>query len=87
LGHSAYQALDKHRIILGLRESQLPHLFGLVAASKCSGSEASQSAEPYVNRQKQLPVLMIPADPKGWESAVEELANILVPGIEKMMTC
>jgi len=82
LSRSAFRAIETHRTVLGLRGTNVPKISGLVVANCCSenglGGKAKQRAERHDAVANHLPVLIVPADPNGWESAVEELAQALI---------
>lgn len=67
---SAWDALQQHHTVLSLRKIGFPELRGMVVVSRL---EASQALFHDGNGHR-LPLLEVPADPRGWESAVEWLA-------------
>jgi hypothetical protein len=70
MASSAWDALQQHYKALSLRKIGFPELRGMVVVSRL---EASQELFHDGNRHR-LPLLEAPADPRGWESAVEWLA-------------
>lgn len=89
IGRSAFRAIETHRTVLGLRGRQVPEISALVVANRCSekgvACEADERAERRTATANQLPVLVAPANPVGWESAVEELAHLLVDSLGEMI--
>ena len=63
MAHSAWEALQHHR-------TRFSDLQGLVVVSRLESLQATF----HSGNGNRLPVLEAPADPRGWESAVEELA-------------
>ena len=80
IASSAWDALRQHYIILSLRR-RFPALRGMVVVSRL---EASQALFHDGNGHR-LPLLEVPADPRGWESAVEWLALGLDAIFEEML--
>jgi hypothetical protein len=70
MARSAGNALQQHYTILSSRRTGFPELRGLVVVSQL---ESLQAIFRNGNGGR-IPVLEAPADPLGWESAVEELA-------------
>ena len=70
IASSAWNALQQHYTVLSLRKIGFPELRGMVVVSRL---EASQALFHNGNGHR-LPLLEVPADPRGWESAVEWLA-------------
>ena len=80
IANSAWDALQQHYTVLSLRR-RFPALRGMVVVSRL---EASQALFHDGNGHR-LPVLEAPADPRGWDSAVEELALGLDTIFEDML--
>jgi len=70
IAHSAWKALQYHSTLLSSRRSGFPELQGMVIVSQLETRQATF----HRGHAQQHPVLQAPADPCGWESAVEELA-------------
>jgi uncharacterized protein DUF2357 len=78
---SARDALQEHYTFLSPRRIEFPELRGMIIVSRL---EASQAMFHEGNGHR-LPVLEAPADPRGWESAVEWLALGLDTIFEDML--
>ena len=70
MASSASDALQQHSHVLSLRKIGFPELKGMVVVSRL---EAPQALFHDGDRHR-LPLLEVPADPRGWDSAVEWLA-------------
>jgi hypothetical protein len=70
IAHSAWKALQHHYVFLSSRRTGFPELKGMVVISRLESLQATFRS----GGGERLPVLEAPADPRGWESAVEELA-------------
>ena len=70
MASSAWDALQQHSKDLSRRKIGFPELRGMVVVSRL---EVSQELFHDGNGHR-LPLLEAPADPRGWESAVEWLA-------------
>ena len=81
MASSASDALQQHYHVLSLRKIGFPDLKGMVVVSRL---EASQALFHDGNGHR-LPLLEVPADPRGWESAVEWLALGLDAIFEEML--
>jgi len=81
MASSASDALQQHYHVLSLRKIGFTDLKGMVVVSRL---EASQALFHDGNGHR-LPLLEVPADPRGWESAVEWLALGLDAIFEEML--
>jgi hypothetical protein len=70
MAHSAWEALQHHYTVLSSSRTRCPELKGLVVVSQLDSLQATF----HSGDEAPLPVLEAPADPRGWEFAVEELA-------------
>jgi hypothetical protein len=78
---SAWDALWEHYTFLSPRRIGFPELRGMIVVSRLEASQAIF----YEGNGHRLPVLEAPADPRGWESAVEWLALGLDSIFEDML--
>jgi uncharacterized protein DUF2357 len=81
MASAAWDALQQHYIVLSLRRRFPALIRGMVVVSRL---EASQALFHDGNGHR-LPLLEVPADPRGWESAVEWLALGLDAIFEDML--
>jgi hypothetical protein len=81
IASSAWDALQQHYTVLSLRKIGFPELRGMVVVSRL---EASRELFHDGNSHR-LPLLEVPADPRGWESAVEWLTLGLDAIFEDML--
>ena len=80
MASSAWEALQQHYTVLSLRR-RFPELRGMVVVSRLEASQALF----HDGNGHQIPILEVPADPRGWGSAVEELALGLDTIFEDML--
>jgi len=78
---SAWDALQEHDNFLRGRRIGFPALRGMIVVSRLEASQAMF----HEDNGHRLPVLEAPADPRGWESAVEWLALGLDTIFEDML--
>jgi hypothetical protein len=71
MAHFGLAALRNHYTFLSQRRSGFPDLKGMIVVSRLEGT----SATFLQGHEHRLPVLEASADPRGWESAVQELAS------------
>jgi hypothetical protein len=81
MARSAWDALREHYAFLSPRRIGFPELRGMIVVSRLETSQAMF----YDSNGYRLPVLEAPADPRGWESAVEWLALGLDTIFEDML--